>query len=67
MKVHSFIREIYPLAVRLKIEASKKTDDLKVILLVKFCFTFKIFKNQLKLQELSLPTILDWLFIGMLD
>uniref|UniRef100_A0A0R3RMU6 O-acyltransferase n=1 Tax=Elaeophora elaphi TaxID=1147741 RepID=A0A0R3RMU6_9BILA len=29
MKVHSFIREVYPLAVRLKIKAGKKTDDLK--------------------------------------
>ncbi|EFO17648.1 hypothetical protein LOAG_10850 [Loa loa] len=31
MKVHSFLREVYSLAVRLKIEAGK-TDDLKMII-----------------------------------
>ncbi|KAL3990885.1 MBOAT membrane-bound O-acyltransferase family protein [Acanthocheilonema viteae] len=29
MKIHSFVREVYSLAVRLKIEADKKTDGLK--------------------------------------
>ncbi|OZC09042.1 MBOAT family protein [Onchocerca flexuosa] len=35
MKVHSFVREVYSLAVRSKIKAGK-TDDLKVLLLIKF-------------------------------
>lgn len=32
MKVHSFVREVYPLTVRLKAQVTKADDNLKVIL-----------------------------------
>lgn len=46
MKVHSFTREVYPLAVRLKLEASK-VDDRKVLIVHLIIQVIKIRINYL--------------------